>query len=102
MAEVGIHLEDVVVLLRYSPLEACNVGSAQAEFPAAFDEVQPVGELVLLKSFYDVGGTVWRTVVDDEDVKAILQAEDGTDYLLNVLLFVVRRDDYYAVASAHV
>ena len=101
VAEVGVHLEDVVVLPFQGPAEAGDVGSAQSELSLALEDEEPVGKLVGHQSFDDLCRAVGRPVVDDEDMETFLQAEDGADDFLDILLLVVGRDDDDAVACIH-
>ena len=101
VAEVGVHLEDVAVVAFQSPLESGDIGRAKSQFSASFHDEEAALELVLHQVVDNVGRTVGTAIVDDQDVKVFLQAEDGSYDLLYVLLLVVRRDDDDAVALLH-
>ena len=94
MAEVGIHLEYIVVLLLDGPLETKYIGGAQAQLSLALDEVdaplQPLGHQV----FHDLCRAVGRAVVDDQHVELVGQGSDCQQDVLDVLSLVVRGDDY--------
>ena len=92
VGEVGIHLEDIVIVALQRPAESGHVGRSKAELAAPFDQVQPLREL-LLQVLDRSGGAVRRAVVDDQDVIAAFQVEDGPDDLGDVLDLVVGRDD---------
>ena len=79
-----------------APAEAAEVGGAQSLLAAALDHEEAVGEL-LLQTAHDVGGAVGRAILDDKDVEHLFQREDGTDDILDVLLFVICGDDDDAV-----
>ena len=96
MAEVGIHLENVVILMLDGPLESGDVGGAEAELSLAFHHEEAVGEF-LLHTAHDVGSAVGRVVLDDEDVEIFFKAEHRTDNVLDVLLFIISRYDDDAV-----
>ena len=96
VAEVGVHLKNEVVAVLDGPLKTADVGRAEALLAAAFDQMQPPGELAL-EAFDDVGRAVGRAVVDDQYVEGLLQAEDDAEDVFDVLFFVVRRDDDDAV-----
>ena len=71
VAEVGIHLENVVVAVFERPLEASDVGGAETQFPTTLQNEQTVGKFFLSHHILDNGGSpVRRTVVDNEDVEA--------------------------------
>lgn len=96
MAEVGVHLEDVLVAALQRPFEAGDVGSAQAQLSFALHHEEPFGEF-LLQGLYDGSCAIGRTVFDDKDVEAMFQGENGTNDILNILPFVVGRDNYNAI-----
>lgn len=95
MREVGVHLEDVLVVTRQSPLETVDVGRAEAELAFPLFDEKPVGKL-LHQTLHDVSRAVRTVVFDDKDVKLHWKVEDVADDLLDVLLLVVSRD-YYKV-----
>ena len=94
VAKVGIHLQDVVVVVLESPLEAGNVGCPQSLFTAAAEQEDPTR--LLLRNLGNLGtGAVGRSIVHDEDVEggiAQLQyrSRDGADILY---LIIGRYDD---------
>ena len=88
MAEVGIHFENVVILMFYGPFESGNVGSTQTQLTLALYHKEAVGELGLHMA-NDVGCAVGRVVLDDEDVEIFLEGEHRTDNVLDVLLFII-------------
>ena len=96
VAEVGIHLEDVVILMLDGPLESGDVGGAEAELSLAFHHEEAVGEF-LLHAAHDVGSAVGRVVLDDEYVEILFKTEYRTDNVLDIFLFVISRYDDNAV-----
>ena len=99
--EVGIHLEDVVVTILQSPLEAGDIGGAQAQLARTLDYEETVVKLGIDKPMHNLGCTVRTAVVDYEYVEALLKSQHRTDYLLYIFLLVVCGDYYYAVAGIH-
>lgn len=97
VAEVGVHLEDVFVVVLQRPTEACDVGRAQAQLAATLHHEQAVGELFALQAADNLGRTVGRPVFDDQDVETMLQGKDGPYDVLDILPLVVGRDDDDAV-----
>ena len=97
VAEVGVHLEDVFVVVLQRPAEACDVGCAQAQLAATLHHEQAVGELFSLQAADNLGRTVGRPVFDDQDVEPMLQGKDGPQDVLDILPLVVGRDDDDAV-----
>ena len=79
------------------PLEALDVGGAEAQFALALQNVKAAGKLTG-DEVLDNGSRAIRTsVVDDQNVEFLLQTEHGTDNFLYVFLLVVCRNDYYAI-----
>ena len=101
MAEVGVHLEDVIIPFFQGPLEAGDVGRAQTLLSRALNKEQPFGEFVVHQAFYDIGCAVRTAVVYDKNVKTFFQREDGPDNVFHVLLFVIGRDDNYRITFMH-
>ena len=97
VAEVGVHLEDVFVVVLQRPAEACDVGGAQAQLTATLHHEQAVGELFALQAADNLGRTVGRPVFDDQDVETMLQGKDGPYDVLDILPFIIGRDDDDAV-----
>ena len=58
MAEVGIHLENIVIALLESPFEASNIRRAKSQLARTFDEEQTVLELFSHQAFHDGGCAV--------------------------------------------
>ena len=97
VGKVRVHLEDVVVAPVQGPFEPRQVGRAEAELAAPFQQMEPFGEFPL-QPLHDGGGAVRRAVVDDEDVKTTGKGEHLADDRFDVLLLVVGRyDDDFAV-----
>ena len=92
VGEIGVHFTNIVVAVFERPLESGQVGGSQAQFPAALQQEQPVREF-LLQAFHRIGGPVRGPVVDDQDVVIPVQGEYGARDLLDVLDFVVGRND---------
>ena len=74
------------------PAEAGQVGGAQTQLALPFNQVQLCGKL-LLEPLRDGGGTVGRTVIDDQHVIITLQGADRPDDVFDILLLVVGWDD---------
>ena len=83
------------------PLESSDVSRAQPQFTRSLDDEQSVGELGLHQPMNDGCGAVRTAVIDDQDVKTLIQREDGTDDFLHVLFLIVRRNDDDAVGFVH-
>lgn len=101
VTEVGVHLEDIVILTLHRPLESSDVSRAQSQFTRTLDDEQSVGELGLHQPMHDGCGAVWTAVINNQDVKKLVQCEDGTDNLLDVFLLIVRWNDDDAIAFVH-
>ena len=98
VAEVGVHLEDVFVVVLQGPAEAGDVGRAQSLLACALQHEEAAGEvLALQQAFHDVRRAVRRVVFHHQDVETVLQSEDGADDVLYVFPFIVGRDDDDAV-----
>ena len=102
MAEVGIHLKDVVVAVLQRPLETCNISCAKAELAATLNDEQTVLKLVCHQPFNDVGGAIGRSVIDNQNVECFFQTHHGADNLFDVFLLVIGRNNHNAVALYHI
>ena len=91
VGEVGIHLEDVVILVGYRPLESRDVCRAEPEFALSLDYVHASGVFIHF-SFHNGCRAVGRSVVNDEHIHAMRQREHGVDYRRRVLGFIIGRD----------
>ena len=100
MAEVGIHFKDVVVSLFDRPFEAGDVSCSQSEFAFSFNHEQTFGEF-LLQTAYDVGRSVGRVVFDDQNMECLFQSEYCPDYILDVFLLIVSRNNHDTVTCLH-
>ena len=96
--EVGVHLADELVAFLEAVFEAGDVCCAEAEFSGPFDKVYSTGVSVDFFS-YDFRGSVWRVVVDDEDVEWLREGHYGINDSCRVLTFVVHRDDDAGIGS---
>ena len=96
MAEVGVHFEDVVILMFYGPFESGDVGSTQAQLALTLYHKEAVGKLGL-HTAYNVGCAVGRVVLDDEDVEIFLEGEHRTNDVFDVFLLVIGRYDNNAI-----
>ena len=101
MAEVGVHLEDIVVAVLQSPFETGDVCCSKSLFASALDDEEPSGELLCHETLNNIASAVRASVVDNEYVECLFQSEHRTDYLLDVLLLIVSWDNDYAVAFVH-
>ena len=97
MTEVSVHLKDIFILSLQRPLETAYISSSKTEFPTALNEEQAVLKLACHQILYYLCRAVRTTIIDNKDVKLLFQSENSTDYLLDVFLFVVSRNDYYAI-----
>ena len=104
VAEVGIHLKDVVVAVVESPAESSDVGRAESELSGALHNVESVGKLSCDEALHNGCRAVGAAVVDDEDVEVVpvgVEAEHGADDSFDVLFLVIRGYDNDAVALRH-
>ena len=63
VAEVGVHLEDILVIVLYRPFKACDISRSETKFSAAFDDEQAVAELIFHKFMNLLCRAVGRAVV---------------------------------------
>ena len=101
MTEVGIHLEDIFIVVCQSPLEPGDIGGAEPLLPAPFQEEEPGAELRGHESSDNGCRPVGRAVVDHKNMETFVKGKHCADDLLNVLLLVVGWYDDYAVAFVH-
>ena len=102
MAEVGVHLKDVLVAMAEGPFEARDVGGAQAPLAATLNDKQAASKLGVHQPVYYLCGTIGAAVVDNQDVETFGEGKHGTDNLLDVLLLVICGDNYNAIAGSHI
>ena len=101
MAEVGVHLEDILIVVLQCPLEALDIRSAESELAGTLNDEETSGKLIRHQSLYDCSRAVGRAVVDDEDMKLLVELVDSPNDFLDVFLLVISRNDYYAVTCCH-
>ena len=101
VTEVGIHLEDVVVVALQCPLEPGDISRSQTEFATPFDDKKTVAELSSHQSTNYRSCSVGRAIVNDKDMETLVQGEYRTDYFLDILLLIVGWNDNYTVALVH-
>ncbi len=83
------------------PLKAGDVGGTQSLLARSLDNKQAVGKLGVDEPVHNLRRTVRAGILDDEDVELLLQREDGTNDIFDVLLLVVCGNDNYGVALMH-
>src|SRR5690606_42059003 len=77
-----------------------DIGRAQSQFPLAFFDMQ-LARIVFLQALYDLGGSVGRAVVDDQNIEKIRQGEYLADDLFNIFLLIISRYNYKAIYQRH-
>ena len=92
VGEVGIHLEDILIVALQGPLEAGDVSRAKTQLACPLYHEQAVTKL-RHERFHDVGGAVGAVVVDNQNIERHRQVKDIADNLLDVLFLLVSRDD---------
>ena len=90
--EVGIHLENILIVAFQGPLETCDICRAQSQFSSPLNHEKTVSELVHQR-LHDVGSAIWAIVVDNQDIESHGQVEHVANDLLDVLLFFIGGDD---------
>ena len=98
VAEVGIHLEDIVVAGVERAAEALDVGRAETELAGTLGE-QHAARILRHLLAHDGGSAVGRVVVNHEHVEAVRQFHHCVDDCRRILSLVVHRYYHYAVAS---
>ena len=61
------------------------------------NQIQKTVRKLVLKSFNNCGRAIRRAVVDNQDMKCFLEAENGPDDVLDIFLLVVRRNNDNAI-----
>lgn len=92
MREVGIHLDDKLIVAFQSPLESVDIGCAQTEFAASALQIDASGVLTHL-SAHGIGRAVRRPVINYEKIESVRELHDGIDHFLDILNFIVGRYD---------
>ena len=72
MGEVGVHLDDILIVTLERPLETGDVGSAKTELPGAFHQMNAL-RILLNKPLHYRGSAVGRVVIDDQYIKFVWQ-----------------------------
>ena len=98
MRKIGIHLKNILIAIAQGIFKAMYVSSAQAKFAGACFEVQAIGVL-RLQVAHNVGSAVRGVIVDDQQVKRVIERHHFSNYSLNVLPFVIGR--YYDEGTRH-
>ena len=96
MAEVGIHLNHIVIAVLVSPAHTVKIGSAQAKFAFALLDEKAVWKF-LHKAFDNIGRTVGRVVLDNKHIKLFLERKNLADNILYILFLVVCRRNYQCI-----
>ena len=74
VAEVGIHLEDILIALLQSPYEATDVCLAKSLLSRTLDKVDALQQTILLhETPHDFCRSVGTSIVNDEDVECLFQ-----------------------------
>ena len=90
--EVAVHFEYPVVAPLRSPAKPGDVGCAQSELAAAFEQMHTPG-ILLPTGSYQLGRAVGRVIVDHEKIELRIERHYLVDHAHDVLAFVVCR--YY-------
>ena len=83
------------------PLEPRDIGSAQPLFARPLNDEKAVGKLLLHQAVHYLCRAVWTAIVDDQNVEALIQREDGADDFLHVLFLVIGGYNDDRVAFVH-
>ena len=89
--EVRIHLYDDVCFEAQRLREPCLVGGTEALLLWAVQDVE--ARLVLGELFRELAGSVWRIVIDDQDLDARILGEDARDEIRQVFDLIVGGND---------
>ena len=92
MREVAVHFEYPVVAPLRIPAKPGDVGCAQSELAAAFEQMHTPG-ILLPTGSYQLGRAVGRVIVDHEKIELRIERHYLVDHAHDVLAFVVCR--YY-------
>ena len=102
MAEIGVHLKHIFIVVFERPFETRNVGRAQTEFTLAFHKEYTIFELFGHEPLDDIGRAVGTAVVDDQNVESVfLQTRHRANDGFNIFLLVIGRNDNNAVVLLH-
>ena len=101
VAEIGIHLYDIVIPLRKPPLEAHYVGCPESQLALAFKQVQPA-MMRLLPFFYYLRRAIGRIVINYKNVETIFQPEHGLDDIGDIFFFIIGRYNHQAIRPSSI
>ena len=102
VTEVGVHLEDVLVVALQCPLKAGNVSRAQSQFAATLHQVQLSAKLIGHQTTHNGSCTIRRSIVDHQYMETLLQPEYRAYDFLDILLLIIGWYDYYTIALLHI
>ena len=73
-----------------------DIGGTQSQF-AFLSSRKKLTRILAVQGFYNLCGAIRRTIVDHQDMKALVKAEDRFDDRGNILLLIVGwyNDDFF-------
>ena len=97
MTEVCVHLENKLIPLLKRPFEASDIGCTQSQLALSLKDMETGSELASHQFLHDGSSTVRASVINNKDIKVFLQTEHGPDNLLDILLFIISRNNYNTI-----
>ena len=93
MAEVGIHLKDIIRFVLNRPFESGDIGRPQTEFTGALHDMHTSFVFTGHEALYDIGCTIGRHIVNHKHIKLQRQFHHRRDNRFDILFFVISRNN---------
>jgi hypothetical protein len=74
VGKIGIHLANTFIVLIECPLKTLAIRGSQTELAFSFNEKNIFLKLLSLSN--DLRGSIWRMVIDNEDIEARIEVEN--------------------------
>ena len=75
----------------------CNLREVCMPLGLTLKDMETGGKLASHQFLHDGSSTVRASVINNKDIKVFLQTEHGTDNLLDILLFIISRNNYNTI-----
>jgi hypothetical protein len=103
MGEIGIHLENELVMVEDSPFKAMDIRRTQPQLALPLFDEELAG-VFLLELPNDIGCPVRAAIIDYQHMIPLPKLKDGFQDLDNIFLFVIRGydDDLFQMAYNYI
>ncbi len=88
MRKISIHFKNKIIPVGQSPFKTSDVSGSEPKLTCSLDEKKFVG-MKLLHRFYNISRSIWRIIVDDQQMVLLTKIDDGINDELDVFFFLV-------------